>query len=67
MRSLPASVTFVVDNTFATPMLQQPLSTGADIVVHSATKMISGHSDVLLGAVVTRDEAVVRAPQPFPP
>ncbi len=54
---LPASVTFVVDNTFATPLLQQPLSTGADIVVHSATKMISGHSDVLLGAVVTRDEA----------
>ena len=56
--ALPAGVTFVVDNTFATPLLQQPLSTGADIVVHSATKMISGHSDVLLGAVVTRDEAV---------
>ena len=46
----------VVDNTFATPLLQQPLSLGADIVVHSATKFIAGHSDVLLGAVVTADD-----------
>jgi cystathionine gamma-synthase len=46
----------VVDNTFATPLLQQPLSLDADIVVHSATKFISGHSDVLMGALVTRDE-----------
>jgi cystathionine gamma-synthase len=46
----------VVDNTFATPLLQQPLSMGVDIVVHSATKFLSGHSDVLLGAVVTRDD-----------
>jgi cystathionine gamma-synthase len=45
----------VVDNTFATPLLQQPLSMDADIVVHSATKFIAGHSDVLLGAIVTRD------------
>ncbi|HEX4189687.1 MAG TPA: PLP-dependent aspartate aminotransferase family protein [Marmoricola sp.] len=44
----------VVDNTFATPILQQPLDLGADIVVHSATKYISGHSDVLMGAIVTR-------------
>lgn len=44
-----------VDNTFATPLLQQPLSLGADLVVHSATKFIAGHSDVLLGAVVTAD------------
>jgi cystathionine gamma-synthase len=42
----------VVDNTFATPVLQQPLALGADVVVHSATKYISGHSDVLMGAVV---------------
>ena len=42
-----------VDNTFATPLLQTPLAEGADIVVHSATKYLSGHSDVLLGAVVT--------------
>jgi len=46
----------VVDNTFATPLLQQPLTLGADVVLHSATKFISGHSDVLLGAVVTRDD-----------
>ncbi|HET9760693.1 MAG TPA: aminotransferase class I/II-fold pyridoxal phosphate-dependent enzyme [Nocardioidaceae bacterium] len=46
----------VVDNTFATPLLQQPLSLDADLVVHSATKFIAGHSDVLLGAVVTKDD-----------
>jgi cystathionine gamma-synthase len=46
----------VVDNTFATPLLQQPLHLDVDIVVHSATKFIAGHSDVLLGALVTRDE-----------
>ena len=46
----------VVDNTFATPLLQQPLSSGADLVLHSATKFIAGHSDVLLGAVVTGDD-----------
>jgi cystathionine gamma-synthase len=46
----------VVDNTFATPLLQQPLGLGADIVVHSATKFIAGHSDVLLGAIATRDD-----------
>ena len=46
----------VVDNTFATPLLQRPLEMGADIVVHSATKFLSGHSDVLLGALATRDE-----------
>ena len=46
----------VVDNTFATPLLQQPLDLGADLVVHSATKFIAGHSDVLMGALATRDE-----------
>ncbi len=46
----------VVDNTFATPLLQQPLDLGADLVLHSATKFIAGHSDVLMGAVVTRSE-----------
>jgi cystathionine gamma-synthase len=44
----------VVDNTFATPLVQRPLDLGADVVVHSVTKYLSGHSDVLLGAVVTR-------------
>lgn len=46
----------VVDNTFATPILQQPLDLGADLVVHSATKYIAGHSDVLMGAIVTRSD-----------
>ena len=44
----------VVDNTFATPLVQRPLDLGADVVVHSVTKYLSGHSDVLLGAVVAR-------------
>ena len=46
----------VVDNTFATPLLQQPLSQQAHLVLHSATKLISGHSDALLGAVVVRHD-----------
>ncbi len=45
-----------VDNTFATPLLQQPLSLGAHLVVHAATKYLSGHSDVLLGIVVTEPD-----------
>jgi cystathionine gamma-lyase len=48
----------VVDNTFATPLFQQPLELGADIVVHSVTKYIAGHSDVIQGAVIVRDAAV---------
>jgi cystathionine gamma-synthase len=51
-----ADAIVVVDNTFATPLLQQPLRLGADVVMHSATKFISGHSDVILGAVVTADD-----------
>ena len=47
-----------VDNTFATPLLQRPLDLGADVVVHSATKFLSGHTDVLLGATVTRDSTL---------
>jgi cystathionine gamma-synthase len=46
----------VVDNTFATPLLQQPLSQQAHLVLHSATKLMSGHSDALLGAVVVRSD-----------
>jgi cystathionine gamma-synthase len=45
------------DNTFATPLNQRPLDLGADVVVHSVTKYLSGHSDLVLGAAVTRDEA----------
>lgn len=47
----------VVDNTFATPLLQRPLELGADLVVHSATKFIAGHSDLLAGVVVAADGA----------
>lgn len=46
----------VVDNTFASPYLQQPLSLGADVVVHSTTKYLGGHSDVLGGAVIVNDD-----------
>ena len=47
-----------VDNTFATPYLQQPLKLGADIVMHSVTKYLGGHSDVVMGALVVNDEAL---------
>ncbi len=50
-----AGALLVVDNTFASPYLQQPLSLGADVVVHSTTKYVGGHSDVVGGAVVVRD------------
>lgn len=46
----------VVDNTFASPYLQNPLDLGADMVLHSATKYLGGHSDVILGAVITSDD-----------
>ena len=48
----------VIDNTFASPALQRPLELGADIVFHSATKYLAGHSDTILGVAVTSDEAV---------
>jgi cystathionine beta-lyase/cystathionine gamma-synthase len=65
-----------VDNTFATPYLQQPLHLGADLVVHSSTKYIGGHSDVVGGAIMTNDDdlekqlrfhqnAVGAVPSPF--
>jgi cystathionine gamma-synthase len=53
-----AGASVVVDNTFATPLFQKPLTLGADIVIHSATKFIGGHSDLLMGAVVTGDDAL---------
>ena len=53
-----AGVRVVVDNTFASPLLQHPLALGADIVLHSTTKYINGHSDVLGGVVITNDEAL---------
>ena len=49
-------ILLAVDNTFATPYLQQPLDLGADIIMHSATKYLGGHSDVVMGALVVRDK-----------
>ena len=49
-------ILLAVDNTFATPYLQQPLDLGADIVMHSATKYLGGHSDVVMGALVVKDK-----------
>lgn len=49
-------ILLAVDNTFASPYLQQPLDLGADIVMHSATKYIGGHSDVVLGALIVKDD-----------
>jgi cystathionine gamma-synthase len=51
-----AGALLVVDNTFASPYLQQPLTLGADVVVHSTTKYVGGHSDVVGGALVVRDD-----------
>ncbi|HYH32644.1 MAG TPA: cystathionine gamma-synthase [Pseudonocardia sp.] len=51
----------VVDNTFASPYLQQPLALGADVVLHSTTKYVGGHSDVVGGALVTSDDELVEA------
>ncbi|MBC7448852.1 MAG: aminotransferase class I/II-fold pyridoxal phosphate-dependent enzyme [Hymenobacteraceae bacterium] len=53
-------VKLLIDNTFASPILSQPLTWGADMVWHSATKYLSGHSDVTAGVVVARDEALVK-------
>ncbi|MFI0230319.1 cystathionine gamma-synthase [Streptomyces sp. NPDC017086] len=53
-----AGARLVVDNTFATPYLQQPLSLGADVVVHSLTKYMGGHSDVVGGALIVADQAL---------
>src|SRR5919201_1411462 len=53
-----AGALLVVDNTFATPYLQQPLDLGADLVLHSTTKYLGGHSDVVGGFVATNDHAL---------
>jgi cystathionine gamma-synthase len=58
-----AGALVVVDNTFASPALQQPLSLGADVVVYSTTKYLGGHSDVVGGAVVLRDQELADAVQ----
>jgi len=51
-------ITLVVDNTFSSPLLQNPLALGADVVMHSLTKFINGHSDVVGGAIIAREEAL---------
>ena len=53
-----SNIKVAVDNTFATPYLQRPLELGADIVMHSVTKYLGGHSDVVMGALITNDEAI---------
>ena len=54
----PYKILVAVDNTFASPYLQQPLTLGADIVMHSATKYLAGHSDVVLGSLVVNDPLI---------
>ncbi len=56
-----ADATYVVDNTFATPYYQRPLKRGADVVVHSTTKYLNGHSDSMGGAVLTDDHSLADA------
>jgi cystathionine beta-lyase/cystathionine gamma-synthase len=53
-----ANATFIVDNTFATPFFQRPLEYGADIVYHSTTKYLNGHSDMIGGIAVTKDDSI---------
>ena len=57
--SREAGAVCVVDNTFATPYLQRPLGLGADVVVHSVTKYLGGHSDLIGGAIVTSDDELI--------
>ncbi|MBD3890420.1 cystathionine gamma-synthase [Olleya marilimosa] len=54
------NVLLAVDNTFATPYLQQPLDLGADIVMHSATKYLGGHSDLVMGALIVKDHDLAK-------
>lgn len=56
VKAIDSSILVAVDNTFATPYLQQPLDLGADIVMHSATKYLGGHSDLVMGALMVKDE-----------
>ena len=55
-----SEILIAVDNTFATPYLQKPLDLGADIVMHSATKYLGGHSDLVMGALMVKDEALAK-------
>jgi cystathionine beta-lyase len=55
VKDMNSDILVAVDNTFATPYLQQPLNLGADIVMHSATKYLGGHSDLIMGALMVKD------------
>ena len=55
VKEVESTILIAVDNTFATPYLQQPLDLGADIVMHSATKYLGGHSDLVMGALMVKD------------
>ncbi|APZ46172.1 cystathionine gamma-synthase [Polaribacter reichenbachii] len=55
IKDINSAILVAVDNTFATPYLQQPLTLGADIVMHSATKYLGGHSDLVMGALMVKD------------
>jgi methionine-gamma-lyase len=59
-----AGAWLVVDNTFLSPVLQRPLEHGADVVIHSMTKFLNGHADIVAGMIVTRDEALWRQIRP---
>ncbi len=56
-----AGVRVLVDNTFATPLVQRPLDLGADLVLHSGTKYLAGHSDAMIGVIVTASDEIYRA------
>ncbi len=60
VKNINKDLLVAVDNTFATPYLQRPLDLGADIVMHSATKYLGGHSDLVMGALMVKDENLVK-------
>jgi cystathionine beta-lyase/cystathionine gamma-synthase len=60
VKDINSTILIAVDNTFATPYLQQPLNLGADIVMHSATKYLGGHSDLVMGALMVKDEKLAK-------
>ena len=60
VKTINSDILIAVDNTFATPYLQQPLTLGADIVMHSATKYLGGHSDLIMGALMVKDEKLAK-------
>ncbi|MCL4124910.1 UNVERIFIED_CONTAM: hypothetical protein GTU68_050710 [Idotea baltica] len=60
VKEIDSNILIAVDNTFATPYLQQPLNLGADIVMHSVTKYLGGHSDLIMGALMVKEEKLAK-------